>query len=424
MLSHGVAQAIPIVLALAVALFLAHLGGMAAQLLYQPRVIGEIVVGLLLVPAVSVFVGRGVTETLLPDAVLRVLGLLGQAGLMLFLVGVAYEMRHHRVRFGGRAFGWVLAGSSLPALLSGGALAAWVIWAGGADLRGSASTPAFVLLLCVALSVTAVPVLARILEDRQMSGTAAGVLAMATAFALDAVAWVLLALAIGLAKGDIGGAVRAVAVLVVAGVTALLLHRLLATDTVQRLAVRNPAVMPFAIGAAALIAAAVTEHYGLTGIFGALMVGLALPTRDTPGPWHTAVSSTGRCGRLLVPVFFLFTGMKVLANPLAATSWAAILIATALAIAGKAGGTYLGARLGSHPHETALRLGVLMNTRGLTEIVVLQAGYAAGILTNSLFLVLLVMTLVTTALTGPLLSVIDRREVSRGLPSTVVQGGT
>lgn len=422
-LYQGVAQAVPVALAVAAVLPMAYVGGLAARSLGQPRVIGEILVGLLLAPALGALLGQGVMDVILPETVLSGLRLVGEAGLTLFLVGVAYEVRHHPAPFRGRAFGWVLAGSSLPALASGCLLAAWVIWAGGADLRGPAPTPAFVVLISVSLTVTAVPVLARILEDRQMSGTTAGALAMATAFALDGAAWVLLALAIGLAQSDTGNAVRAVVVLLSACAAALVLHRLLMIGTVLRLAARNPAAVPFAVGAAALIAAAVTEHYKLTAIFGALMVGLALPSRDTGGPWQAAVSSTSRLGRRLVPVFFFVTGMQVLSNPLSATSWPAVLIAITLAVVGKAGGSYVGARLGGHPHATALRLATMMNTRGLTEIVVLQAGHAAGILTDSLFFVLLIMTLVTTATTGPLLSAIDRREArDRGL-STTHQGG-
>jgi Kef-type K+ transport system membrane component KefB len=247
---------------------------------------------------------------------------------------------------------------------------------------------------------------------------------MAAAFVIDAAAWVLLALAIGLARGGIGDAVRAMGVILVVGVAALVLHRLLKTGTVQRIAVRDPDAVPFIIGVVALADAALTEHYGLTGIFGALVVGLALPARDRPGPWNDAVSSVSRWGRLLVPVFFLVTGMRVLADPLSATSWTAALVATGLAVVGKVGGSYLGARLGGQSPNTALRLGALMNTRGLTEIVVLQAGYSAGILTAPLFLVLLITTLVTTGLTGPLLSVIDRREADCEWPVAVFPGGT
>jgi Kef-type K+ transport system membrane component KefB len=115
-----------------------------------------------------------------------------------------------------------------------------------------------------------------------------------------------------------------------------------------------------------------------------------------------------------VPVFFAVTGIKLLAAPHAVISWSAIAVGTALAILGKTVGTYVSARLARRSHGDGLRLGALMNTRGLTEIIFLQAGYAAGVLPAALFIALTVMALLTTALTGPVLRLIDRNEARAG----------
>jgi Kef-type K+ transport system membrane component KefB len=163
------------------------------------------------------------------------------------------------------------------------------------------------------------------------------------------------------------------------------------------------------LGTAALVAAAATERYRLTVVFGAVLVGLAVPRRGQRAPWDRAVGLTATAGRWLVPVYFTTTGLTLLAGRAHPGAWATLAVTVGLATLGKLGGGYLGARIGGLPRWISLRLGILMNTRGLTEIVVLQAGYSAGILTPRLFLALVLMALLATACTGPLLSLTDRR---------------
>ena len=147
--------------------------------------------------------------------------------------------------------------------------------------------------------------------------------------------------------------------------------------------------------------------------------GLAIPA----GGWDAVVRRVTRAGRLLVPVFFVVTGITVFAGQFGSTPWFAIVLATALGIVGKVGGGYLGARIGGAPASDAVRVGVLVNTRGLTELVVLQAGYGAGILTAPVFLALVVMALVTTAMTGPSYGLLERRASSRWKAAALVEEG-
>ena len=164
------------------------------------------------------------------------------------------------------------------------------------------------------------------------------------------------------------------------------------------------------------------ERLGLTAIFGAVLVGLAIPA-GKDGPWTATAASVAKAGRALVPVFFVVTGITVLTSAFAAASWALIVIATTLGALGKLGGGYLGARRGGQSRRTSARVGVLMNTRGLTELIVLKVGYSAGILSAPLFLALVVMALTTTAMTGPLLLLIDRMELRRRpVPAPVETG--
>jgi Kef-type K+ transport system membrane component KefB len=394
--------------ALAAVLAAGHAGGVLARWARQPPVIGEIAAGLAAGPALLALAGDRV-DVLLPHPVLHTLQLCGQIGLALFLVGVGYEIRPGESGVGGRTIGWVIAGALLPAMLTGGVLALWVAAGGHPALRGGAPAAAFGLLLVVALAVTAVPVLARILADRHMLASTEGRIALTAAVAIDALTWLLLAVALGLAAGGRGGAVQALGVLAMGGLGCLALRRALAGATPTRLCARYPRAAAVALGAAALACAAVTEHYRLTVVFGAVMLGLALPHGERGAAWDRAVRSTATVGRWLVPVFFTTTGLALSSSRAHTVAWTALAVVVVLAVLGKVAGGWLGARIGGLPPWTGLRLGILMNTRGLTEIVVLQAGYSAGILTPQLFLALVLMALLATALTGPLLSLTDRR---------------
>ena len=414
-----------VVAVLAVVLAAALLGRLAARAARQPEVIGEILAGILIVPVVAAVAGHGALAALLPPDVLGVLKYIGKVGLVLFLVGVAHELRRGGGGLGSRSVGWVTIGSFFPALASGFVFAGWVLWSGDGVLRGSAPTVSLVLMIAVALSVTAVPVLARILEDRDMIAGRNGKLSMAAAVFTDSTAWLLLVVAMGTASGGWGGVVRSLAVLAV-GVTIALLGRILLRGaTAGTLAARFPRLLSVAVAVAALVVAIEMEHWGLTAVFGAFVVGLAMPNGEGAERWEEVTRPVASLGRLFVPVFFVVAGMGLFSTPSSSLPWVAAVLATALAILGKVGGGYLGARLGGETRRDAVTIGVLMNTRGLTEIVVLQAGYSAGLLSAALFLALVIMALVTTGLTGPLLSLIDLR-ARRTAPPPVLepQGGT
>ncbi|MFJ6674949.1 cation:proton antiporter [Actinosynnema sp. NPDC091369] len=405
-----------VVAVLAVVLVAAHLGRLAARAARQPEVIGEILAGILVVPAVLAVGGAPALTAVLPTDVVSPLKVIGEVGLVLFLVGVAYDLRHGGSGLGARAIGWVTAGSFLPALLTGLVMAAWVVWVADPDVRGDAPVPALVLMVAVALSVTAVPVLARVLEDRGMVDSPAGRLSMAAAVVTDSAAWVLLVVAVG-----ISGGIVVSLVLIALGVTTTAVGRILLRGRVPlSVAERFPRATGAAIAALALLAAFQFEHWGLTAVFGAFVVGLAVPG----GAWSAAVRPVMVFGRLLVPVFFVVAGMGVATAPRGAVPWTAIALAIGLAVLGKVGGGYLGGRLAGQDRRTSVTVGVLVNTRGLTEIVVLQAGYSAGLLSVQLFLALVVMALVTTGMTGPLLSLIERTRAPKPVPVPELPGST
>lgn len=399
--------AVHVLAVLAVVLLLARAGRRGARALGQPGVIGEIVAGLAAGPVLLHVCGAGVFDAVLPTDVLEPLKLLAQAGLVLFLVGLAHQLQGGQEAPPRRATLAVAAGALVPPLLTGLALAGLVLAGGDRAARGDAPLPAFLLMVAVAMSITAVPVMARILTERGMSTSGAGRLALAAALTIDAVGWLLCMVAISLGSGTLSGALRSFLALAVGAVCALAIRRALLTRVAGEAARERPVTVVVLLGAAALAVGFAMDRMGMTAILGAALVGLAIPAGEK-APWAPAVSALSRGGRVLAPAFFVVTGITVLNRSFDQLSWTLIGAAVLLACLGKGLGGYLGARIGGQPKATARKIGVLMNTRGLTELIVLQAGFSAGILSAPLVLALVVMALVTTALTGPLLDLLDR----------------
>ncbi|WP_327038162.1 cation:proton antiporter [Micromonospora maris] len=396
------------VAALTIVLTAAHLFRRLARFVGQPGVVGEITLGLLAGPLILTLGGEEARRTLLPADVLTVLHLCGHVGLVLFLVATATELTASTVSLRGRVIAWVTAGTLFPSLAAGAALTGWLLWQNDPDLRGSAPRPAFLIFVTIALTVSAVPVLARIIADHRLTGTRAARLSLSSAVVVDAIAWLLLGTAVGLAGTGTHAALTAILVLVGGLGASFLLRRLLAARTVPPALARHPYPVAAVIAVVALVAAHATESGGLTAISGAFLVGLCLPAKQ---PWAAAaVTRINRLGTALLPAFFVATGLTVWSTGATAVPWLAITVATALAVIGKTVGSYVGARLAGETPHTAQRIGVLLNARGLTEIALLQAGHAAGIVTGQLYLALVVMALVTTAMTGWSLRLVDRRQ--------------
>ncbi|WNF28014.1 cation:proton antiporter [Streptomyces sp. C11-1] len=408
-----------VAVALAVVLSIAVLGRAVARLLRQPEVVGEIVVGLLAGPAALALLGPGAFEAALPDAVLEALTFVAKAGLVLFLVGLAHGLHGDSAGPPGRTTAWVSAGSLVLPLLSGAALAGWVVATGDPAVRGSAPLPAFFLMVMVAMSITAVPVMARVLADRGMSESAAGRLALTSAILIDSIGWLLLTVAVAAGAGTVAGVLSSGAAVVLGVACALAVRYGLRTPAAGRMLLKLPRCAAALLGTAALLVAFGMEHLGMTAILGSALIGLAIPG-GTSTPWAGAVATVSRAGRALVPAFFVVTGVTVLTEALTTASWTLIVLTVVLGTLGKVLGGYGGARLSGSPPLVAGRIGVLMNTRGLTELIVLQAGVSAGLLTAPLTLALIVMALATTVMTGPLLLLLDRAadgrtEARRGL---------
>jgi Kef-type K+ transport system membrane component KefB len=389
--------------AVAVIAVLARICGVLAGRLGQPPVLGEIVAGLILGPTVLGTLAPGVIHALLPAAVLPNLSMLAQAGLIIFMFSVGLQTDRDMLRRHGKAIGSAsLAIMAVPFAL--GVVAAIPLYATFA--AHSAGVVPYAIFVGTALSVTAFPVLARIVQESGLSGTRLGSMAMLSAAICDVLAWCALAVVLAMTKAQGPWAVIRALGLTAALCAVLVAARpLLAALTSRYADAQVPGPVRLVLVAGLIFGlAAVTDKIGIHDIFGGFMAGLVLP-RDTRlfRPVTTQLSAFNRT--LLLPVFFVSIGLQVnvwhaVARPVVLIGGAVLLL---VAIVGKFGATAVVASAGGMPSRSALGLGALMNARGVTDIVVISAGLSAGVIDGSAFTVLVMMALITTAMAGPAL---------------------
>jgi Kef-type K+ transport system membrane component KefB len=286
------------------------------------------------------------------------------------------------------------------------------LWLYPTYVDGGVSFVAFALFMGIALSITAFPVLARILEERRMTKSFLGITATGCAAVNDATAWAILAFVVAVARaGGLASTAACLAFLMlfvvamVWGVRPQLPHWL-GTDRM------NNGEPSRTVLAAVLIfmtaSALATETMGIHALFGAFLAGVVMPRRN--GFREHVLLRLGNFSSLfLLPLFFAFSGLRTRVGLLNdATSWLVCLAIIGIATVGKLGGTAMSARLTGMRWKDAFALGSLMNTRGLVELIALNIGYDLGILPPTIFAMMVLMSLVTTFLTCPLLSLIER----------------
>lgn len=381
-------------------------------LISQPPVIGEVVAGILLGPSL---LGPDISSLILPQSVAPFLGIIAQLGVVLYMFLVGLELNpavlKHRAS---TAVAVSHASILLPFLL--GALLAIPLY----QRLSSSDVPftSFALFMGVAMSITAFPVLARILTDYRMSKTPLGVLALTCAAANDIVAWCLLALVVGIAKAQLGQGLFVVAGALAFIALMFLLARPAITWLSRRLARPDQSrTLASIVLVALLLSALATEAIGIHAIFGAFVLGVLIP-HDSPA----ARALSGQLDRvvtiLLLPAFFALTGMRtridLLSEP---TQWLTCALLIAVATLGKFGGTLAAARLTGLSWRNGAILGTLMNTRGLMELIVLTVGLDLGVISPALFSMMVIMALATTALTSPILRLLK----VQALPDTEME---
>lgn len=394
-------------LAVAVVMLFARLVGLAAARIGQPRVMGEVLAGILLGPTVLGALAPEVQRMLFPSDVIPYLGVAANLGLIfyMFLVGLEIDLSQLRGRLS-QTLAISNTGIAIP-MMAGMALAV-PIYARVAPDTGFAG---FALFMGVSMSITAFPVLARILVERRMLRRPLGAVVMASAAIDDVTAWFLIALATAVAvAGSAVGVVQTIGLaLVFCLVMGVVVRPLLARVAVAfDEAGRVPVAWVTAIFAGVLLSAYVTEEIGIALIFGAFVMGAVMPrhaglTEDVTHRVEDFVLL------LLLPLFFAYTGLRTDVGLLDRPELVVILVVIlVVAVACKFGGAILAARVVGMGWRESAVIGALMNTRGLTELIVLNLALEKGIISEALFAALVLMALVTTFMTGPMLRVLDR----------------
>jgi Kef-type K+ transport system membrane component KefB len=394
---------------IAVIVLAAKVAGVAVRKIGQPAVVGEIAVGVLLG---TILLSNEVARVVMPVDVRTAIKAVATLGLVLFMFTVGHEWDHRVLRGRTGAVAGIAVGATLLPFLLGGATAFWL-----AQTRYHPADPVlFVLFVGTAMSITALPVLARIITDRGLTETLVGRLAIAGAAVVDAAAWVLLAVVVALA----GGASPWQMLLLVPYVLVMVFAvRPLLSATLPWWTGKSGFGLIF-VGL--FLSAAVTEWLGMHLVFGAFLFGAILPGRDNELVRRQVDEVVRLCRNFLLPVFFVVAAIDVNLSGLGTAGIAELLLILVVAVTGKLLGGYLGARSCRVKHGPAAAIAVLMNARGVTEIVVLQVGLQIGVLDTRLYSIMVMMALFTTALTAPLLTVL-RRLSGPIAPPEVVGGG-
>ncbi len=416
-----------VIATLAAVVFLGFVLGRAFRYLGQPPVIGEVIAGIMLGPSLLGAISPEALHLLIPSPISdpkgqvpAALRAVSQLGVILYMFLVGLEL--NAARLAGRAHAAVAVShaSIVVPFVLGVALALGLY-----PIFSHEGVPftSFALFMGAAMAITAFPVLARILTDRKLEKTELGGMALSCAAADDVTAWCLLALVVGVARADIGGAAWVIGGAIAFIAFMFLIVRPLLGRMIRASDSRSGTLSPLAVSGtflAVLLAALTTEMIGIHAVFGAFLLGAVIP-HDSRIAREFSVKMKDLVTVLLLPAFFAFTGMRTQINLMSGwESWlwcgAIILVASA----GKFGGTLVAARLTGLGWREAAALGTLMNTRGLMELIVLNLGLDLGVISPTLFAMMVVMALVTTAATAPFLHWLIPTVSSRRCEETII----
>ena len=394
-------------------LLMVRLFGYLFNYIGQPGVIGEIVAGIVLGPSVLGALFPDAFQFLFPPDSLTNLELLSQVGLILFMFVIGMELDFSVLK---NKINETLvishAGILVPFFL--GILSSYWIY----EEYASSQTPflPFALFIGISMSITAFPVLARIIQERNMTKTPLGTLAIASAANDDVTAWCLLAVVIAISKaGSFASALYSVGLAVVYIAIMFLVVRPFLKKVGEVYANQEAINKTFVafILLILIISSCITEVIGIHALFGAFMAGVVMPSNI--GFRKVMMEKVEDISLVFfLPLFFAFTGLRTeigLINSL--ELWLVCLLLVTVAVAGKLGGCAVAASLVGESWKDSLTVGTLMNTRGLMELVALNIGYEMGVLPPSIFVILVIMALVTTFMTTPLLHLVERFFVHR-----------
>ncbi len=395
-----------LLLQIIVIIIAARLFGALFRRIGQPPVMGEMIAGIALGPSVLGLLSPQAMAFLFPSSSMTTLSLLSQIGVVLFMFVVGMELDVQHLREKASAAIMVSHASIIVPFLLGAALALLVY---PTLAPADTSFVPFALFMGIAMSITAFPVLARILEDRGLSESRLGSIALACAAVDDVSAWCILAFVIAVVKSS-----GLVASIITIALTLVFISAMLFVvkprlgHLIERHVEDPKRARGLLAGVLAFVLASAwfTESIGIHALFGGFLAGVVMPSFAGFRVFLKERVETFSSAALL-PLFFVFTGLRTQISLLDNWSgWLMCLGIIVVAVAGKLGGSMLMARWTRMNWRDSFSIGVLMNTRGLVELVVLNIGYDLGILSARIFVMMVIMALATTFMTAPLLSLV------------------
>jgi Kef-type K+ transport system membrane component KefB len=401
-----------ILLALAVVIGVSRLAGWAISRIGQPRVHGEILAGIVLGPSLLGVLWPGALAYLFPPEIVGALRVLAQVGLVLFMFLIGLDLDLGKLRGHGHKAVVISQASIVAPMVLGALLALWLY----PRLGEGTNRLGFTLFFGAAMAITAFPVLARVLQETGLDRTRIGVLTITCAAVDDVTAWCVLAVVVAVVESSgFSDALSTIAL----SVGFLVVMVKVVTPILRRL---DPVPLWLAL-CLALVAAWITEEIGIHAIFGAFLAGTAMPrAADAQREIHRRLEPT--VVTFLLPVFFVVVGLQTRIDLLdGAYLWGVTLLVIVTAIVGKWGGSMVAARAMGETWRDAAAIGILMNTRGLTELVILTVGLELGVIGTTLFTMGVLMALVTTLMATPMLALVSPL-YHRGMTRERVEGAT
>jgi len=396
-----------LILQILVIIIFSRVLGWLMSLAGQPTVVGEIIAGIMLGPSLLGMFFPEVSEYLFPLESLSNLEFLSQIGLILFMFIIGMELDMGVIRTRAKAALFISNASIIVPYLMGLILAYFMY---SRFAPAGAGFISFALFMGIAMSITAFPVLARIVQERGITRTSLGMIAITSAAINDITAWGILAVVVAIANAT---AIAGALVTILLSLAYIALMLLLVRPMLEKIAAKYTAretvskTIVAAVFSVMLFSAFITESIGIHALFGAFMAGVIMPEnirfKSIMAEKIEDVSLV-----LLLPLFFVYTGLRTEIGLLNNVDlWGAALLVIVVAVAGKFLGSAIAARITGQSWKNSFTLGALMNTRGLIELVALNIGYDIGILSPEIFTMLVLMALVTTFMTGPAMAFIN-----------------